>query len=141
MMMIPRRKNEFDLLEDMFRIDPFFSEEGSKIMKTDIKEKKDSYSIEIDLPGYEKEDIKVHLEDGYLNIHAKTSSENEDEDEGKFVRKERYYGECSRSFYVGDDITENDISASFKNGTLKLEIPKKEEKKTLPEKKYIQIGD
>ncbi len=141
MMMIPRRKNEFDLLEDMFRIDPFFSEEGSKIMKTDIKEKKDSYSIEIDLPGYEKEDIKVHLEDGYLNIHAKTSSENEDKDEGKFVRKERYYGECSRSFYVGDDITENDISASFKNGTLKLEIPKKEEKKTLPEKKYIQIGD
>jgi len=141
MMMIPRRRNELDLLEDMFGIDPFFSEEGSKIMKTDIKEKKDSYSIEIDLPGYEKEDIKVHLEDGYLNIHAKTSSENEDTDEGKFVRKERYYGECSRSFYVGDNITENDISASFKNGTLKLEIPKKEEKKTLPEKKYIQIGD
>ncbi len=141
MMMIPRRKNEFDLLEDMFKIDPFFSEEGNKIMKTDIKESKDKYIIDVDLPGYEKEDIKIHIEDGYLNVEAKTNSENEDKEEGKYVRKERYYGECSRSFYVGDDITETDIKASFKNGTLRIEIPKKEEKKAIPEKKYIEIGD
>ena len=141
MMMMPRRRNEFDLLEDMFRIDPFFSEEGSKIMKTDIKEKKDKYLLEIDLPGYEKEDIKIHIEDGYLNIHAKTNSKNDEKEDGKFVRKERYYGECSRSFYIGDNISEDEIHASFKNETLKLEIPKKEEKKELPEKKYIEISD
>ena len=141
MMMMPRRRNEFDLLEDMFRIDPFFSEEGNKVMKTDIKEKKDKYILEIDLPGYEKEDIKIHIEDGYLNIHAKTNSKNDEKEDGKFVRKERYYGECSRSFYIGDNISEDEIHASFKNGTLKLEIPKKEEKKELPEKKYIEISD
>ena len=112
MMMMPRRRNEFDLLEDMFRIDPFFSEEGSKIMKTDIKEKKDKYLLEIDLPGYEKEDIKIHIEDGYLNIHAKTNSKNDEKEDGKFVRKERYYGECSRSFYIGDNISEDEIHAS-----------------------------
>ena len=141
MMMIPRRKNEFDLWEDMFGIDPFFSDEGSKVMKTDIKEKKDKYIIAIDLPGYEKEDIKVSIENGYLNIHAKTNSDKEDKEEGKFVRKERYFGECSRSFYIGENITEEEIKAAFKNGTLKLEIPKKEEKKEIPEKKYIEIED
>ncbi len=141
MMMIPRRKNEFDLWEDMFGIDPFFSDEGSKVMKTDIKEKKDKYMIAIDLPGYEKEDIKVSIENGYLNIHAKTNSEKEDKEEGKFVRKERYFGECSRSFYIGENVTEEEIKASFKNGTLKLEIPRKEEKKEVPEKKYIEIED
>lgn len=142
MMMIPRRRNDFDLLEDMFDLDPFFSKENnSKIMRTDIKEKNDKYFITIDLPGYEKENIKIHIEDGYLNIHAETSSENEENDEEKFVRKERYYGECSRSFYVGDNVTEEDIKASFKNGTLNLEIPKKADKKEIPEKKYIPIGD
>ena len=68
MMMIPRRRNEFDLLEDMFRIDPFFSEEGSKVMKTDIKEKNNEYLLAVDLPGYDKNDIKISVEDGYLNI-------------------------------------------------------------------------
>ena len=141
MMMIPKRRNEFDLLEDMFRIDPFFSEEGSKVMKTDIKEKDNEYQLAIDLPGYDKKDIRISIEDGYLNIHAKTNSEKEEREEGRFVRKERYFGECSRSFYIGNDITEEEIKATFKNGTLKLEIPKKEEKKELPEKKYIQIEE
>lgn len=141
MMMIPRRKNEFDLWDDMFGIDPFFSEEGSKVMKTDIKEKKDEYMLTIDLPGYDKKDIKVSIDDGYLNINAKTNSDKENKEEGKFVRKERYFGECSRSFYIGENIKEEDIKASFKNGILKLEIPKKEEKKEVPEKKYIQIED
>ena len=142
MMMIPRkRRDDFDLFDEMFGFDPFFTEHESKVMKTDIKEKKDKYILDIDLPGYEKEDIKIDIDDGYLNIHAKTKSENDEKEEGKFVRKERYYGECSRSFYIGDNITEDEIKASFKNGTLKLEIPKKEEKKALPEKKYIQIDD
>lgn len=140
MMMIPRRHNDFDLIEDMFR-DPFFTNEESKIMKTDIKEKKDKYIIDIDLPGYEKEDIKMSIEDGYLTVNASTNTEKEDKEEGKFVRKERYMGSCSRSFYVGDAVENEDIKASFKNGTLKIEIPKKENKKELPEVKYIPIDD
>ena len=140
MMMIPRRHNDFDLIEDMFR-DPFFTNEESKIMKTDIKEKKDKYIIDIYLPGYEKEDIKISIEDGYLTVNASTNTEKEDKEEGKFVRKERYMGSCSRSFYVGDAVENEDIKASFKNGTLKIEIPKKENKKELPEVKYIPIDD
>ena len=137
MMMIPRR-HDFDLWDDMFR-DPFFTEGESKLMKTDIKEKKDKYLIDIDLPGYNKEGIKIEIQDGYLTVHAKVNKEENDEEKGKFVRKERYTGECSRSFYVGDSIKEEDVKAKFKNGTLTLEVPKKEEHKEIEEKKYIPI--
>ena len=140
MMMIPRRKNEFDLLGEMFR-DPFFTNYESKTMKTDIKEKKDKYLIDIELPGYEKENIKIDVEDGYLTVHAEINSNNEEKEDGKFVRKERYMGSCSRSFYVGTEVQSEDIKASFKNGMLKIEVPKKEDKKELPAKKYIQIDD
>lgn len=140
MMMIPRRKNEFDLLGEVFA-DPFFTEHESKIMKTDIREKKDKYLIDIDLPGYQKENIKMEVEDGYLTIHAEINSDNEEKEEGKFVRRERYLGSCSRSFYIGTEVKSEEIKASFKNGILKIEIPKKEEKKELPKKKYIQIED
>jgi len=142
MFMIPRKNR--DLWDDIFD-DPFFREptfrrhEESRIMKTDIKELNDKFEITIDLPGYEKENLDMSIEDGYLTVHAKTSKENDNGDGSKFIRKERFFGECSRSFYVGEDITEEDIKASFKNGSLKIEIPKKEEKKALPEKKYITI--
>lgn len=139
MMMIPRRK-DFDILEDIFK-DPIFNVDESKIMKTDIKEHENNYSIVVDLPGYNKEDIKVSVEDGYLTIHATMNSENEEKEKGKFVRRERYFGECSRSFYVGDDITTEDIKASYKNGSLKLEVPKKEVRKEIPEKTYVEIKD
>ena len=138
MMMIPRR-NDFDLFDEMFR-DPFFEGSESKVMKTDIKEKKDKYLIDIDLPGYEKEDIKMEISDGYLTVHASVNKEVDDEKEkGKYVRKERYVGECSRSFYVGENVKEEEIKAKFKNGTLTIEVPKKDDKKELPEKKYIPI--
>ena len=138
MMMIPRR-NHFDLFDEMFR-DPFFEGSESKVMKTDIKEKKDKYLIDIDLPGYEKEDIKMEISDGYLTVHASVNKEVDDEKEkGKYVRKERYVGECSRSFYVGENVKEEEIKAKLKNGTLTIEVPKKDDKKELPEKKYIPI--
>ena len=138
MMMIPRR-NHFDLFDEMFR-DPFFEGTESKVMKTNIKEKKDKYLIDIDLPGYEKEDIKIEISDGYLTVHASVNKEvNDEKEKGKYVRKERYVGECSRSFYVGENLKEEDIKAKFKNGTLTLEVPKKEERKELPDKKYIPI--
>ena len=136
MMMIPRRR-DFDLLDDMFG-DVFFNEGESKLMKTDIKEKKDEYIIDIDLPGYEKEGIKLNIQDGYLTVHATVNKEEKDEEKGKFVRKERYVGECSRSFYVGEEFTEEDIKASFKHGILKLNIPKKDAKQ-VESKKYIAI--
>ncbi len=138
MMMIPRRNHGFDLLGEMFS-DPFFTEGESKVMRTDIKEKKDKYLIDIDLPGYEKENIKLEVEDGYLLVHATMNSDKEEKEEGKYVRKERYVGSCSRSFYVGDDVKSEDIKASFKNGTLKIEVQKKEEKEKIAEKKYIPI--
>ena len=140
MMLVPRRR-DFDLFDDIFN-DPFFSTNDSKIMQTDIKEHDDSFELLIDLPGFNREDIKMNIEDGYLVVNAKTLSNDEEKDKkGKFVRRERYYGECSRSFYIGNDITEDDIKANFKNGTLKIEVPKKEERKQINEKKYIEIGD
>ncbi len=138
MMMIPRRKNEFDLFDEMFN-DPFFTRGESKLMKTDIKEKGDKYEIEVDLPGYEKENIKIEIEDGYLNIHATINKNVENDKDSKYVHKERYVGECSRSFYVGEDVKEEDIKASFKNGTLKIELPKQDKKKLEDTKKYIEI--
>ena len=137
MMMIPRR-HDFDLFDDVFG-DAFFSDGASKLMKTDIKEKKDKYVIDIDLPGYEKEGIKLNIQDGYLTVHAVVNKDEKDEEKGKFVRRERFSGECSRSFYVGENVTEEENRAKFKNGTLTIEVPKKEEKKELPEKKYIPI--
>ena len=140
MMMIPRKRNEFDLFKDFFEGDDFFPiKRESSIMKTDIKEKKDKYIIMMDLPGYEKENINLSLKDGYLEVAAEVEKEeNSDEDE-KFVHKERYYGHCSRSFYVGDQIKEEEISAEFKNGTLKICVPKKDTENKLREAKRIEI--
>ena len=138
-MMLPRRRNEFDLFDEMFN-DPFFTRGESKLMKTDIKEKGDKYLLEVDLPGYEKEDIKIEIDDGYLTVHASMNKNVDESDKNsKYVHKERYVGECSRSFYVGEEINEEDIKASFKNGTLKIELPKKDQKKIEDSKKYIDI--
>ncbi len=131
MMLMPRRR-DFDLFGDMFD-DPFFTNNDSKMMKTDIKENDNNFELEIDLPGFKKDDIKMSIDDGYLTINAKQEDNKDEKDKhGKYVRRERYFGECSRSFYVGDDI-------KYKNGTLRVEIPKKEEKEKLPDKKYIEI--
>ena len=139
MMMIPRKRNEFDLFRDFFEGYDFFPiRRESTIMKTDIKELNDKFIIEIDLPGYEKDNIDLKLKDGYLEVSAKVEKEENNEDE-RFVHKERYYGHCSRSFYVGEQIKEEDVNAEFKNGILKICIPKKEERKELPEAKHIEI--
>lgn len=123
-MLVPR-KNNFDLFDNFFD-DDFFTKKERNLMKTDILEKKDHYEIAMDLPGFNKENIDMSLKNGYLEIHAKIE-QNENQEEEKYLRQERFYGECSRSFYVGDRITEEDIQAEFKEGILKVEIPKKEE--------------
>ena len=136
MMLVPR-KNSFDLFDDFFE-DEFFPKKEKNLMKTDIREKKNKYIIDIDLPGFEKENIEVSLEKGYLMISAKVDKRDNSDDE-KFVRRERFIGSCSRSFYVGEDINEKDINASFKNGTLVLEIPKKESEDKANKTKQIEI--
>ena len=139
MMMIPRRRNEFDLFDDFFRGDDFFTRREQSLMKTDIKEKGDNYIIEMDLPGYEKENINLELKDGYLTVSAKVEKENNSDENERYVHKERFYGECSRNFFVGEDVSEEDIHAEFKNGILKITIPKMEDKKELPQAKKINI--
>ena len=139
MMMIPRKRNEFDLFDDFFG-DPFFGKRESKLMRTDIKEKGDNYVIEMDLPGYEKENILLEIDNGYLKVTAKVDKNINESDDEKYVHQERYYGECSRSFYVGDNVSQEDIKASFKNGILKLTFPKEQPKK-IEEKKFIPIDD
>ena len=137
MMLVPRR-NSFDLFDDFFD-DGFFTRKEKNLMKTDIKETKDKFLLDIDLPGFEKNNIDLSLNNGYLNISAKVEKEDESNEEEKFVRRERFSGECSRSFYVGDNIKEDDIKAEFKNGILKIEVPKKEIIENKNEKKQIEI--
>ena len=138
MMMIPKKRNEFDLFDDFFN-DSFLERRDAKIMRTDIREKGNNYIIDVDLPGYDKEDIDIEMEHGYLKVTAKTNKTIDDSDEEeRYIHKERYFGECSRSFYVGENLSEEDIKASFKNGILSLVVPK-EQTKQLEEKKKIQI--
>lgn len=109
-------------------------------MKTDVKENENSYELDIDLPGYKKEDVRAELKNGYLTISATTKDENDEKDEnGRYIRRERYYGSCSRSFYVGEEVGQEEIKAKFEDGILKISVPKKESKPEIEEKKYIAI--
>lgn len=96
------------------------------VMKTDVKENDKGFELHVELPGYKKEDVKVELKDGTLTISANSTVEEEKEEGTKFLRRERYIGGCSRSFYVGDDIDQSAISAKFENGVLVLQLPKKQ---------------
>lgn len=118
-----------------------YGHRAGRLMKTDIKETDSAYELEMDLPGFKKEEVKASLENGYLKISAVKDVDKDDQKKknGKYIRRERYVGACERSFYVGDNITQEDIKGEFKHGMLKLTIPKKEEKPAVEEKKYIAI--
>ena len=143
-MMMPSIFGE-NLIDDFFGIGYPFREyqrtDMDSLMKTDVKEHEDGYELEISLPGYKKEDINAELKDGYLVVNATTSKSNDEKDEktGKYIRRERYSGSCSRSFYVGEDITHEDIKAKYENGVLNLSIPKKNPAKIEEKKKTIAI--
>lgn len=112
----------------MFK-DPFFTRpfenSSTQIMKTDIHDKDGNYMIEMELPGYAKEDIRADLKDGYLTITASKNETKEEKDaKGNCICKERYTGTCNRSFYVGEQVTQDDIRAAFKDGILSLQVPK-----------------
>ena len=130
-----------DFMGDPF--DSFFSnlpqpQATPTLMRTDIKEDETGYEIVIDLPGFEKENVAAELKDGILKISAKTSTENE-EKTGTFLRRERFTGQCSRQFYVGEDVEEADIKAKFENGLLQITVPKKIEQPKLEEPRTIAI--
>ncbi len=115
------------------------SKNTSNLMRTDIKETEDSYELEVELPGYKKENVKAQLKDGYLTVNVSTQKNDEVKDEeGKYLRRERYSGSMSRSFYVGEEVQESDIRAKFEDGILKLAFPKEQPKK-IEEPKYISI--
>ena len=134
--------NDFD--RDFFRgfgrpEQMLYGKHADRMMKTDVKETDEGYELDVDLPGFKKEEISLELNNGYLVVSANKGLDKDEKDKkGKLVRQERYSGSMQRSFYVGEDITEEDIKASFKHGVLNLTLPKKEKEK-IPEKKQILI--
>ena len=133
-----------NLFDDFFDDVPFFDNRAENqiekklygrhahnVMKTDIKETDDNYELIVDLPGFKKDEIKVSLEDGYLTIEAAKGLDEDEQEKksGKYIRKERYAGALSRTFYLGEEIREEEIKAKFENGILSVSIPKEEEKK------------
>ena len=109
------------------------------VMKTDIKENENGFELLIDLPGYKKENVKAELKDGYLTISAEAKHEENKESKGNYVRRERYYGAASRSYYVGEEETQEDIKARFEDGVINVYVPKKEKVPEVEETKYISI--
>ena len=143
-----------DLFDDFMRDFPFYDDKqarraekklfghrGRNLMKTDIRETDGSYELEMDLPGFTKDEVKVSLENGYLTVQAAKGLDEDEQEKktGRYIRRERYAGACERSFYVGEDATQEEIKGEFKHGILRLSIPKKEAKPAVPEKKYIVI--
>ena len=145
-MLMPRilGENLFDnFFEDFYRPvkrEPAPANYRAEVMRTDVKESENGYELAIDLPGYKKEDVQAELKDGYLTISATMNRNNDEKDEhGKYIRRERYTGMCSRSFFVGEHLTQEDIKARFENGVLMVDVPKKEAKPEIEDKKYIMI--
>lgn len=141
-MLFGRTSNLFDdFFGDMFGGDFFdTSSRMPQLMKTDVVEKDGQYMLDVELPGYDKSDISAELKDGYLTIMANKDQTIENKDEkSNYVRKERYTGSCQRSFYVGDDVKEEDIQAGFKDGILKIAVRKPELKEIKDDRKLIPI--
>ena len=121
--------------------DPLYGKHGKNLMKTDVRETESSYELDIDLPGFKKDEVNVELKNGYLTIQAAKGLDKEEQDKkGKYIRQERYAGACSRSFYVGTDLQPKDVSAKFTDGILELTFPKEAPKKE-PDVTRVEIGE
>ena len=131
----------FPTFEDFGDVDrKLYGRHADRVMKTDVTEHDDRYEIDIDLPGFKKDELQLSLQNGYLIVTAaKGLDKDEKSPEGKLIRQERYAGAMQRSYFVGKDLTEEEIKAKFENGVLNLCIPKKEPKKERPQKKCIAI--
>ena len=139
-------ENLFDDFMNDFRLPAFpdvdkelYGKHAKNLMKTDVRETKNSYEVDVDLPGFKKDEINAQLDNGYLTISAAKGLDKDEKDKkGKYIRKERYAGAMSRSFYVGEGVTQEDIKAKYEDGILRLSVPKKEAK-AVENKKYIAI--
>lgn len=128
-----------NLLDDLFD-EGWGNLKSTEMMKADVKELEHGYELSMNLPGVKKEDIKAELKNGYITVSASTETNNDEkDDDGNYLRRERFYGSTSRSFYVGDQVREEDIRAKYENGVLTLNIPKKDAKQIEAEKKFIAI--
>ena len=138
-----------NLFDDMFDFDfdkefnrmmrPLYGKHAQNMMKTDVRETENSYELDIDLPGFKKDEITVQLDNGYLSISAsKGLDKDEEKKDGKYIRRERYAGAMNRTFYVGDNLTQQDIQAKFEDGILKISVPKKDVQQ-IEQNKYIAI--
>ena len=139
-------ENLFDDFMNDFRLPAFpdvdkelYGKHAKNLMKTDVKETEKGYEVDMDLPGFKKDEISIELENGYLTVSAAKGLDKDEEDKkGKYIRKERYAGAMQRSFYVGENLTQEDIKAKYENGILRLSVPKKEAK-PVETKKTIAI--
>ena len=138
-----------NLFDDMFDFDfdkefnrmmrPLYGKHAQNMMKTDVRETDNSYELDIDLPGFKKDEISVQLDNGYLSISASKALDKDEENKnGKYIRRERYAGAMNRTFYVGDNLTQQDIQAKFEDGILKISVPKKDVQQ-IEQNKYIAI--
>ena len=118
-----------------------YGRRADNMMKTDVRDHDDHYEIDVDLPGFKKEELSLELTDGYLTIKAAKGLDKDDKDKktGKYIRRERYMGSMTRSFYVGDTVTQEDVKAEYKNGVLKLSVPKPDPNKKVEKTNYIAI--
>ena len=141
-------ENLFDDDDWMFPFDsgffgtrnPLYGKHAKNMMKTDVRELDGAYEVDMDLPGFAKDEIKVSLENGYLTVSAAKGLDKDGQDQkGKYIRQERYAGAMSRSFYIGEEVSQDEIRAKYENGILRLTIPKKEAKPAVEEKKHIAI--
>lgn len=130
-----------DWFNETFNSAPaLFKATGSSLMSADVKEFKDHFELALELPGYKKEDVTASLKDGYLTIEGKREDKHDEEDnQGRFIRRERYVGTLTRSFYVGEDVKQEDIKAKFDNGVLEINVPKVEYKPEIEEARNIMI--
>ena len=119
---------------------PLYGKNAKNMMKTDVKELDDGYEVDIDLPGFKKEEVSVELKDGYLTVSAAKGLDKDEKDEksGRYIRRERYAGSMSRTFYVGENVTQDEVKAKYENGILRLSVPKKEAK-AVTQNNYIAI--
>ena len=134
------RNNFFDDFDDFMDFPAIRNRNTGSLMKSDVKDAGDHFELSMDLSGFSKDDVKMQLKDGVLNIEATTKTEKDEKDEkGKYIRRERFQGTCTRSFYVGENLTDEDIKARFVDGVLTVCVPKKEDKPQIEENKYIAI--
>ena len=131
--------DDFPMIPMRSMRNPLYGKNAKNLMKTDVRETDNTYELDIDLPGFKKDEVQLDLKDGYLTISAAKGLDKDQEDKkGKYIRQERYAGACSRSFFVGEGIEPQDVSAKFEDGILRVSLPK-QVKKELPRNSTIAI--